>query len=86
MDWSEDEDTFAGETIKAALDGVGSEELQLGPREPMKEVFSKRKLFCTVKLKAEVTAIPYPNAPVSVLFRTVPEELTFAPKVSTNHV
>jgi hypothetical protein len=31
--------TFANSTIKAALAGVGSEALQFGPREPMKEVF-----------------------------------------------
>jgi hypothetical protein len=45
----------------------------------MNEVFPTRTLLWTVKLKAELTAIPYPNAPVRMLFRTVPEELTFAP-------
>lgn len=81
-----DEVTFAWETIKAALVGVGSSALQFGPREPMNEVFPNSTLFSTVKLTAEVTAIPYPNAPVRMLFKTVPEELTFAPKKSTNHV
>jgi len=79
LDWIEDEVTFVMATIKAALGGVGSEALQFGPREPMNEVFSKRTLPWTVKLKAELIAIPYPNAPVRVLFTTVPEELTFPP-------
>ena len=81
-----DEVTFTESAMKAALAGVGSEALQFGPREPMNEVFPKRTLSCTVKLRAEVIAIPYPNAPVRLLFRTVPEELTFAPKWSPNHV
>ena len=33
--------TFAHSTMKAALGGVGSDALQFGPREPMKEVFPK---------------------------------------------
>jgi len=78
--------TFDHSTIKAVLAGVGSEALQFGPREPMNEVFPIRTLSCTVKLRAEVIAMPYPNAPVKLLLRTVPEELTFAPKWSPNHV
>ncbi len=62
--WSMVEVTIASLTIKAALAGVGSEALQFGPREPINEVFPKRTLSCTVKLQAEVIAMPYPNAPV----------------------
>jgi hypothetical protein len=45
-------------TIKAALDGVESEADQFGPRDPMKDVLSKRALPCIVKLRADVIAMP----------------------------
>ena len=81
-----DEVIFAGSMIKAALAGVGSAAPQFGPREPMNEVFPKSTLFSTVKFTAEVIAIPYPNAPVKKLFKTVPEELAFALSKSPIHV
>ena len=36
---------------------------QLGPRDPMKVVFPNKTLFSMVKLRAEVIAMAYPNAP-----------------------
>ena len=42
----------------------------------MKVVFPNKSLFCTVKLRAEVTATAYPNAPERWLLKTVPEILT----------
>lgn len=54
-----------------------SEVVQLGPRDPMKEVFPNKTLFWTVKLWAEVMAMAYPNAPERWLLRTVPELLVF---------
>jgi hypothetical protein len=65
--------------MKAVLVGVGSEALQFGPREPMKEVFPNSTFPWTVKFWADVIAMPYPKAPVSQLFRTLPEKLTLAP-------
>jgi len=78
--------TFTHSTIKEELAGVGSEALQFGPREPIKEVFPKSVFPSTVKFRADVMAMPYPKAPESLLFRTVPDELTLAPKWSPNHV
>jgi hypothetical protein len=40
-DWRSDAVTSELCTIKGALRGVGSEALQFGPREPMKDVFPK---------------------------------------------
>lgn len=65
--------TFTRSMIKGALAGVGSEAVQFGPRAPMKVVLPNRALPATVKLRADVMAIPYPNAPVRLLSRTVPE-------------
>ena len=60
-------------TIKGPLGGVGSVELQFGPREPMKDVFPNSSFPLTVKFRADEMAMPYPKAPVSLLFKTVPE-------------
>ena len=64
---------------KAAGVGVVSELLQLGPREPMKDVFPTRVLPWTVKLVADDMAIAKPKAPVNLLLRTVPEVDTLEP-------
>lgn len=63
-----------------------SRELQLGPRDPMKEVFPNNTLLSTVKLRAEVMAMAYPNAPERLLLKTVPEELTLLRYSSPNQV
>jgi hypothetical protein len=44
--------------IKAVLAGVGSEAEQFGPRDPMKDVLPNKALSCTVKLRADVMAMP----------------------------
>ena len=69
-----------------ADDGTTSSVEQFGPLEPMKEVFPTSVFPCMVKFRAEVIAMPYPNAPDSVLSRTVPDALTLLPKKSPNHV
>ena len=73
LDWRLDEVTSELCTIKGLLGGVGSEVLQFGPREPMKDVFPKSVFPCTVKSRADVTAMAYPKAPVRLLFEAVPE-------------
>ena len=78
--------TFANSTINEELAGVGSDALQFGPRDPINDVFPNSVFPSTVKFRADVMAMPYPKAPDSLLFRTVPDELTFAPKWSPNHV
>ena len=59
--------------------GVVSVALQFGPRDPMNDVFPTRVLFKTVKSDADDIAMPYPKAPVKVLFCTVPPNVTFVP-------
>lgn len=66
--------------------GVVSVVLQLGPRAPMKDVLPTSTLFSTVKLMAEVIAMPYPNAPVRTLLSTVPDRLTLLPYCGPNQV
>ena len=70
----ESETVFWSRT-KGAGWGVVSVLLQFGPRAPMKDVLPTRTLLEMVKLRAEDTAMPYPNAPVRELERTVPEKL-----------
>lgn len=71
---------------KGAGEGVTSVWLQLGPLEPINEVFPKRTLLSTVKLRAEDMAIPYPKAPERRLLITVPERLTLLRYLSPNQV
>jgi len=59
---------------------------QLGPRDPIKVVFPNKTLFSMVKLRAEVMATAYPNAPERWLLKTVPEKLTFLRYRSPNQV
>ena len=66
--------------------GVVSKVVQFGPLDPIKLVFPNSMLFCMVKLRAEVIAMAYPNAPVKLLLRTVPEKLTFLRYLSPNQL
>ena len=66
--------------------GGGSVVLQLGPRAPMKVVLPIRVFPWMVKLRAEPTAMPYPNAPVRRLPITVPDWLMLLRAWSPNHV
>ena len=52
----------------------------------MKLVFPNRTLFATVKLRADVIATAYPNAPERWLLKIVPEKLTFLRYRSPNQV
>ena len=52
----------------------------------MKLVFPMSWFPCTVKFFAELTAMPYPNAPVRKLFSTVPLKLVFDSDRAPNHV
>jgi len=52
----------------------------------MKDVPPNKTLSRTVKLRAEVMAMPYPNAPERRLPETVPEKLTFLRYQSPNQV
>ena len=56
--WIVDDVTFTGSMTNGAGVGVTSVVLQFGPRDPMKDVFPTRVLFSTVKLVADVIAIP----------------------------
>ena len=57
FDWMEEVLTVLRSMINGAGFGVESLSVQLGPRAPMKEVFPKRTLSCTVKFVAELMAI-----------------------------
>ena len=78
--------TVFGSSTNATALGVTSAEVQLGPREPMKDVFPNKALPCTVKLVADEIAIANPNAPDSSLLRTVPDLDTLLPYWLPNHV
>lgn len=78
--------TVVGSSTNGAGDGVTSVEVQLGPREPMKEVFPRSVLPCTVKLFADEIAMANPNAPDNSLLSTVPDVETLSPYRVPNHV
>ncbi len=84
--WVADPVTVLRSITKRAGEGVVSVSVQLGPRAPMKDVLPTSTLFSTVKLLAEDMAMPYPKAPVSWLFNTVPDWLTLLPYRSPNQV
>ena len=58
LDCTVESDTVVKSTMNGAAAGVLSVVLQFGPRAPMKDVLPMRTLFSTVKLLADVIAIP----------------------------